>query len=59
MDSTYERIGPLGKGPGCQETETLEGSAAVALRILGGEEGGPPGRVPITKLGSESMGSDK
>lgn len=55
--NTYECIGPFGNGPGFQDTEILLESTAVALIMIGGDDGIPAAKVLMTTLGSETIGS--
>jgi len=47
----------LGKGPGSHDTEMRLESTAVALTIVGADDGTPLGSVLMTTLGSETIGS--
>lgn len=50
-------MGPCGKGPGSQLTLIRVQSTGTARTKAGGDAGTPDGRVLITTLGADTMGS--
>lgn len=50
-------MGPCGNGPGSQLTLTRVLSIGTARTIAGGEAGIPDGKVLITRLGADTIGS--
>lgn len=53
ISKAYDKIGPLGNGPGSHVTDILEWSTAIALTILGVLDGLPCSSVLITTLSSD------
>lgn len=51
--SEYDKIGPLGNGPGSHETDIVVWSTATALTIKGFDFGGPCGKVVMITLCSD------
>lgn len=56
MFNMYDRIGPLGKGPGSQLTLIMFESTATACTHAGGDDGDPDGSVFMTTLASDTIG---